>query len=82
MLKRKPAWVSSVVSDVASQSKSKIIPSIQVKEHYLERRLTKDEFQASIVEALKPPSDGVIYWSWEALEQEPEKKELVRRSRE
>lgn len=78
MLKRGPEWVSSVVADFASQSRSKILPSIQVKEHYLNRRLTTDVFRASIDEALQPPSDGVIYWSWEALEQEPEKKELIR----
>ncbi len=28
--------------------------------------------------ALRPPSTGVIYWSWNMLEQDPQKKEIIR----
>lgn len=80
MLMREPDWISSVVSDISSQSNSKVIPSIQVKEHYLSERLTINEFRRSISEAVQPPSGGVIYWSWEALEKEPEKVDVIRTS--
>lgn len=74
MLKRKPSWINSVVKDIYSQTNSKIIPSIQVKEAYLKDKLSRSEFQKSLAEALKAPSKGVVFWSWEALEKDPEKK--------
>jgi hypothetical protein len=55
-----------------------VCPSIQVKEHYLSDRFSVDEFSRSHIEALRSPSDGVSYWSWEALEIEPEKKKVIR----
>lgn len=74
MLKRKPSWISSVVKDIYGQTNSKIIPSIQVKEAYLNDTLSTREFRSSLEEALKAPSKGVVFWSWEALEKDPEKK--------
>jgi hypothetical protein len=74
MLKRKPSWINSVVKDIYSQTNSKIIPSIQVKEAYLKDKLSTSEFRKSLAEALKVPSKGVVFWSWEALEKDPEKK--------
>lgn len=74
MLKRKPSWINSVVKDIYSQTNSKIIPSIQVKEAYLKDKLSISEFRKSLAEALKAPSKGVVFWSWEALEKDPEKK--------
>lgn len=74
MLKRKPPWISSVVKDIYGQTNSKIIPSIQVKEAYLNDTLSTSEFRNSLEEALKAPSVGVVFWSWEALEKDPEKK--------
>lgn len=41
---------------------------------YLETPVTVDEFSRSIRVALRPPSAGVVFWSWQALEDEPEKK--------
>jgi hypothetical protein len=32
----------------------------------------------SIREALRPPSGGVVFWSWQALEDEPEKKAALK----
>ncbi len=78
MLKRKPSWINSVVRDIYSQTDSKIIPSIQVKEAYLKDKLSTSEFRKSLAEALKAPSKGVVFWSWEALEKDPEKKEVIK----
>ncbi len=74
MLKRTPPWISSVVKDIYRQTNSKIIPSIQVKEAYLNDTLSIHEFRRSLEEALKAPSKGVVFWSWEALEKDPKKK--------
>lgn len=77
MVKREPPWIHSVVMDIHVEADCRILPSIQVKEAYLKERLTVEEFRASLTEALKPPSQGVVFWSWEALSSEPEKKDVI-----
>ena len=77
MVKREPPWIHSVVMDIHFQTDCRILPSIQVKEAYLKDRLTVEKFRASLTEALKPPSQGVVFWSWEALDSEPEKKDVI-----
>jgi len=78
MLKRKPNWISSVVEDIGNLTRSRIVPSIQVKEAYLNNILSESEFKAALDEVLKPPSRGVIFWSWDGLEKDPEKKLLIK----
>jgi hypothetical protein len=77
MVKREPPWIHSVVMDIYHQADCRILPSIQVKEAYLKDRLTVEKFRASLTEALKPPSQGVVFWSWEALNSEQEKKDVI-----
>ena len=78
MVKRKPAWVNEVVTDINGQiHSSKVLPSIQVSQAYLEDSIDTTEFRATLKSALKEPSSGVIFWSWEALTKSPEKKEIV-----
>ncbi|UCH63593.1 MAG: hypothetical protein JSU77_03885 [Fidelibacterota bacterium] len=78
MVKQKPEWVNSVVEDLAGMVKCRIIPSIQVNEAYLTEPLTVAEFEKSLIAALKKPSSGVIFWSWEQLVENPEKMEILR----
>jgi len=78
MVKRPAPWISSVVNDMYGRTHSKILPSIQVKEAYLTDILSVDEFEDSLVEALKAPSEGVIFWSWDALDKDPEKKNVIK----
>jgi hypothetical protein len=77
MVKQDPSWIHSVVKDVFQQTEGLVVPSIQVKEAYLKERLTPGEFKKSLSKALEPPSNGVVFWSWEQLKTEPEKKEIV-----
>jgi hypothetical protein len=79
MLKRDPAWINSVVNDITAQVNCKVIPSIQVNEAYLTSVLSAEEFERTLIEALKPPSSGVFFWSWEQLEKVPEKKEVMKK---
>jgi len=79
MVKRKPAWIHSVVNDIHEQADCKVIPSIQVNQAYLKDTLTEKEFELNVLEALKPPSSGVFFWSWDQLESRPEKKEVLKR---
>jgi hypothetical protein len=77
MLKRDPTWIRSVVQDMADQTGCGVIPSIQVNQAYLPEPLTASEFDQSIVEAMRPPSAGLILWSWEQLDASPVKKEAL-----
>jgi uncharacterized lipoprotein YddW (UPF0748 family) len=74
MLKRKPPWVREVVEDVYSRTKGLVVPSIQVGNAYISDPLSVVEFKEALDEALRPPSGGVVLWSWDALAKEPEKK--------
>ncbi|NQU87916.1 MAG: hypothetical protein HQ541_19375 [Mariniphaga sp.] len=78
MVKQDPEWVNSVVSDFYKQTNGNILPSIQVKEAYLNDTLTISEFEKTLRSALKPPSKGVVFWSWEQFDIDVEKKELVK----
>ncbi|NQT27388.1 hypothetical protein HQ585_18690 [candidate division KSB1 bacterium] len=78
MVKRKPAWIHSVVQDIANQTECRIVPSIQVNKAYLNEPVTLEEFKQSVIEALKPPSSGVIFWSWEQLKANPEKLQILK----
>ncbi len=79
MLKRKPEWINSVVTDFNKETPGIVLPSIQVKEDYLSEKLTTQEFEKCLKEALKKPSKGVVFWSWEALDQDPEKKVVIKK---
>jgi hypothetical protein len=78
MVKQTPAWVHSVVEDVERTTKAPITPSIQVKEAYIPGPESAGEFREALVESLRPPSRGVIFWNWAALAESPEKREAVK----
>ncbi|MFX0171199.1 MAG: hypothetical protein ACFE9L_04710 [Candidatus Hodarchaeota archaeon] len=60
------------------QTKQKIIPSIQVEKCYLTTEISIKEFSEMITEAVKDPSNGVIFWSWEKIKNNYEKKEQLK----
>jgi hypothetical protein len=78
MVKQTPAWVHSVVEDAERVSKAAIIPSIQVKEAYIPGPESAAEFKDALIESLKPPSRGVIFWNWASLAESREKIEAVK----
>jgi hypothetical protein len=79
MLKRNPSWINAVVKNMYELTKQKIVPSIQVEKYYLSTEITTKEFDEMVVEATKVPSSGVIFWSWEKILENPEKKEQIKR---
>ena len=82
MLQRPPEWIHSVVVDLSALVDIPVYPSIQVNRAYLEESLNVEEFERSLQESLKPPSGGVIFWSWEQLLESPAKKELLKKIQE
>jgi len=78
MLKRDASWVSTVTRDIQRQAPGvKVLPSIQVKEAYLDTVLSENEFEENLEAALEAPSNGVIFWSWAHLDKEPLKKSTI-----
>lgn len=77
MVKQDASWVHDVIDDFYLQTKGKILPSIQVKEAYVTDSLIVAEFEDNLISALLPPSFGVVFWSWEHLEQDSWKKEII-----
>ncbi len=64
MLKRDPEWISDVVRDMDRRCRGKILPSIQVYPEYIDRKFTSEDFGNCLNESLKPPSLGVVFFSW------------------
>jgi len=78
MLEHSPSWIHEVVVDNYAQTRGRILPSIQAGKAYLDHPLTDAEFSATILEALKAPSAGLVVWSWEHLSQSPSKKIILK----
>jgi hypothetical protein len=80
MLERPPEWVASVVEDLGQVADCPVLPSIQVSPAYREGEdFPAAEFEATLRAALEPPSAGVVFWSWEHIEADPERAEIIRR---
>lgn len=79
MVIRSPEWIHEVVNDFTLQvPREKILPSIQVSKAYLDTSISETEFRDALIESLRHPSNGVIFWSWDALQRSPEKLKIVR----
>lgn len=78
MVKQTPEWIHSVVVDISGNSTAKIIPSIQVGIAYLNDTLSVKEFEQCLIQSLKPPSVGVVFWNWNALYADKEKLAVVK----
>jgi hypothetical protein len=80
MLERPPDWIHSVVLRLAEVSAAPVLPSIQVQEAYRPGvEYGVEEFEEGLRAALEPPSRGVVFWSWEGLAGESEKRQAAGR---
>jgi hypothetical protein len=80
MLHRPPDWVASVVEDLDWVADCPVLPSIQVSPAYREdEAFSGAEFEAALKAALAPPSAGVVFWSWDHIEADPERAQIIRR---
>jgi hypothetical protein len=77
MLDRDAEWISDVVTDNNNRAKGMVLPSIQVYPYYIDRRFTSEDFRQCIQEALKPPSCGVVFFSWPLFEQDSARMDVV-----
>jgi hypothetical protein len=78
MLKRDPEWISDVVTEMDNRCQGKILPSIQVYPEYIDRKFTTEDFRDCLNEALKPPSLGVVFFSWPLFEKDSSRIEAVK----
>jgi len=77
MLDRDAEWISDVVKDMDLKASGMVIPSIQVYPYYIERQYTTADFRSCTEEALKPPSQGVIFFSWPLFEKDSSRMRVV-----
>ena len=78
MLYQNSDWIASVITDFNKVANNKVLPSIQVKESYRSDKLSNEKFTEDTKKALETPSRGVIFWSWEHLQKDPQKKEIIK----
>jgi len=78
MVRRTPTWVHSVAQEVYDRTHGRVLPSIQVDKAYIDDPYTLAQFKEAVTEALKPPSLGVVFWSWDALNKAPDRKEALK----
>ncbi len=79
MVRQDAAWIHAVVEDVQRRGAGRaVIPAIQVKEAYRPEIMTAAEFGEHLGQALLPPSQGVAFWEWPALERDGQKREILR----
>jgi len=79
MLERPPEWVASVVEDIDWVADCPVLPSIQVSPAYRKGEVFSGaEFESALRAALEPPSAGVVFWSWDHIEADPEKAAVIR----
>jgi len=78
MLKRDAGWISDVVADMDKRATGRILPSIQVYPYYIDQSFTAEDFKLCVEEAIKPPSQGVVFFSWPLFEKDSIRMEVVR----
>jgi hypothetical protein len=70
MVRRDAEWIESVVASMDMHAHGKILPSIQVYPYYIDDPFTPEDFKKCISAALKPPSLGVVFFSWPLFEKD------------
>lgn len=80
MLKQDARWIASVVQDMDRRCPGQVLPSIQVFAEYIDDSFTPDDFRECLNEALKPPSLGVVFFSWPLFEKDPVRMETAKES--
>jgi hypothetical protein len=79
MLYREPDWVERVARELAGRVAVSVLTSVEVKESYRSEELTDAFFAAALRAALRPPSDGVVFWSWPPLAASESKRAILAR---
>lgn len=77
MLGRDAEWISDVVGDMNNNVRGKVLPSIQVYPYYIEKSFTSQDFKRCVEESLKPPSRGVVFFSWPLFEKDSTRMKVV-----
>ena len=77
MLRRDASWIESVVKDMDKKAPGMILPSIQVYPYYIDDPFTMEDFRECCSAALKPPSRGVVFFSWPLFEKDSSRMEII-----
>ena len=77
MLRRDAGWIESVVRDMDKKAPGMILPSIQVYPYYIDDPFTPEDFRNCCSAALKPPSQGVVFFSWPLFMKDSVRMEII-----
>jgi hypothetical protein len=64
MIDRNESWIYDVIRKMDRKAPGKILPSIQVYPYFADRPYSSSDFSRSMRIALRPPSRGVVFFSW------------------
>ncbi len=78
MLLKDAVWISDVVKKTDKKAARKVLPSIQVYPYYTDRSFSTEDFIKCLEEALKPPSRGVVFFSWPLFTRDSSRMEAVK----
>jgi len=76
MVYQSVGWIADRVEGLNQLAPGKVLPSIQVGNAYRNEKISVGEYEQSIEQSLVGNSRGVVLWSWDLLEKEPEKKKV------
>jgi hypothetical protein len=80
MLSRAPDWIGSVIRDINWVAERPVLPNVLVSpDEGDEAAYSGADFEVALRAALEEPSAGVVLQSWEDLEPDSERAEIVRR---
>lgn len=79
MVRQEAGWIHSVAMDMARRGNKPILTSIQVKEEYFPGKISASQFRQYLEQALASPSHGVVFYNWAALEEDAEKRDIVKK---
>jgi len=76
MLFKEPQWIANVLNNMQKETKTPLLPSIQVSECYRTEKLSVAEFEACCKAAFSVENKGITFFNWEYLQSSPEKSEI------
>ena len=80
MLHRDASWIRSVVQEIGGVSSCPVLPSIQVRPEYPgDDAMSTADFEEAVKAALASPSRGVVFWSWDHLAKEQDKRAVLKK---
>ncbi len=67
MLKRKPAWINDITTEIHERTGKQVLASIQIEKTYLEENISDDEFIDIMKFGMMSPVSGIILFHYDYI---------------